>query len=137
MSFFRLSIVFVAIGMAHSAMGQTSCKAFESEIDMSLKRIAKEMAPSLPLDNSAPRETMRQLIMNNHWQSISVNVNLMSQNKCPPLKMPPIPEEYSGAAVICSLSKIATTSKGESACDLQTWQKNKPRDRPETSETSK
>lgn len=64
-----------------SSSSSSLCSQYKDEIELSLQNIASENASSVA-DNSAPRETYRQLKINNELHRVSINLELMQKNAC-------------------------------------------------------
>jgi hypothetical protein len=105
-----------------SAWGQATtldCQAFESSIEQSSKQAALLMA-SGAADNSAARETNRNLEISHKLQVINLNLQLQIANKCPVRKTPINPDVYYGQALICTLDRMKG-EKSPASCELGNW----------------
>jgi len=118
-----LKSLLAATGIAFSgiAAGQQPCAMFEGYVDISLKNMAFEEAMGMG-DNSAPRETIRLLRINNELQSINAHLALMAQHKCPPVKYTISTAPYRIQAAECRLAQLKGEDKSP-ACDMKNWQK--------------
>ena len=111
-----------------------ACNAFLLSIDNNLKAIAAEDSDGF-MDNSAPRETNRQLRMIGLRQSNQIALMQMSSMRCSLPTDLLSDNAYSVAAMVCAMSKranAATVSMGgkvspdktqetESQCDRSKW----------------
>ena len=81
--------VLAAFAVSGSAQAQaaSSCAAFRVEIERQQKEIAAIKVRE-ENDGNVWRATYTQLLRANALALISINVDLMAQNKCPPLTAP-------------------------------------------------
>ena len=77
----------ILITATQSVLAQSSCEAFNSAVELEMKRAAYSSAEGIG-DSSAARATMHELKIANSLSLINMNLNLMVQNKCPPRKNP-------------------------------------------------
>lgn len=115
---------FIAAFIAASAFSlsvraQSNCQDFETAIDGDTKGIALIMAEGLG-DNSAPRQTNRNLDINSKFQLININLQLQIQNKCPVRKTSINPMVYIGEALDCNLARLKG-EKDSPTCDTRNW----------------
>lgn len=109
----------LALGLASFAHAEPTCPDFDAAIDKLTKNIALSSAEGL-VENSAPRQTNRELRINNQLQLININLSLMAQNKCAARKAPVNPMVYLSEALDCATAQL----KGEQdspACDMTKW----------------
>jgi hypothetical protein len=110
-----LAVIFTLF--SSQANAETLCQQLENSIEPTIKAVAMIKAGGFS-DNSAPRETSRQIQVNNELQLISMHLTLLAQNKCPPRSTPVDPSIYMMDALECATA----TGKGrEVACDMRTW----------------
>jgi hypothetical protein len=88
-------------------------------IESNLKLIASERAEGIS-DNSAPRETMRVIKINNYLQVINMNLMLMKEAKCSLRKKPITMGEYMKEALECQLAQMKG-EKDSPACKMESW----------------
>lgn len=100
---------------------QIPCPSFEIAIDESLKEIAQQNADTM-FENSAVRASYVQSRIANELASIHINVDLMAQNKCSPIKTPPTHFPYLTAALNCRTALI-NREKEPPACDRKAWKR--------------
>jgi hypothetical protein len=84
-----------------------------------LKSIATEEFGGI-LDNSAPREQVRQLTINAAWSSINLNYQLSQQHHCPARQTAFSPAIYTADALACGMERAKGNSKAD-ACDTTKW----------------
>lgn len=97
------------------------CKSSESLIEDALKAIAFENVAGI-LDNSAPRETNRQLRVLAATGSIQIQQAHMQELRCAPIVLPISHLYYSSAALACALAK-----GDEAKCDRKAWVRAEPK----------
>lgn len=117
-----IAVAMLFVGQAYAAEPDI-CVKLNNAIDSSQKQMADELSDGL-LDNSAARETNRQLRINNELQLISMNVSLLSQNKC---KLPSEPivsnvPGYINSAMVCGAERLAG-NKNSQNCKRENWTK--------------
>lgn len=105
-------------------VAQVNCKTFEKAIDESLRVIAVDYI-AYGRDESAPRHTNRLLKANMEWSAIGLQVSLMAQNKCPPIRSPITTDAYMAMAKVC-LQKANELGGAKSTvveCDPANWKR--------------
>ena len=114
-----LSII-ILILVSATAQASPLCTKFEKHIDINLRSIAK-----LDFDNNVGVEG--KIEQTNLWQQISLNVNLMAQNKCPPISEPITESDYSNASIACAISKSKAADRRIETpeCKIENWIKGK------------
>lgn len=124
----RFFAVVVVVFCSTSAMAQSICAPISESIENRLKKIASELYGEGMTDNSAPRETNRLLRVQNEIGMISVEVNLMAQNKCPPLKEPIDAAYYASTAMQCGIKTRMATDKTSvvEECNRKKWTRSQP-----------
>ena len=95
------------------------CDGFLKSIDTSLKLIAMSRAEAIG-DNSAPRATLRTLEIANELQLISINVSLMTSNRCTLPSEPIHTGKYLLNALKCSTERIKGVADSP-LCDTSKW----------------
>ena len=106
-----------------SALAQVACPSFEIAIDASLKEIAQNYSDSM-FETSAIRAAYQQSKISNELALININVALMAQNKCAPLKAPPTFTHYLPDATQCGTA-LVQREKNPPACDRKNWKQDK------------
>jgi hypothetical protein len=113
----RTILLSVALGVGYgSAYAQGVCKELEYAVEHSKKLIARYELQGI-LDDSAPREIIRQLEINNTLQLLNYHSGLMAQNRCSPTKESFSTSSYQHDALKCS----AEGSKNPEACNTSKW----------------
>lgn len=115
-SFFTMIVIF-----SQSAFAQQVCADFDTAIDSSLKSIALEKARGIG-DDSAPRETNRRVRISNELAMIQMNLSLMAQNKCAPLRSPINDSGYMSNAMECITARMQDQTSPP-ACEFKEWKK--------------
>jgi hypothetical protein len=80
-------ILFAFTGFATSAQAAV-CDDLSESINRNLKAIAQinlNLIADLGRENSQMSQLMEQVQIGNEWQRVNISVQLMAQNKCPPL----------------------------------------------------
>lgn len=99
------------------------CEQFVKAIDLELRVAAYEISRGAG-DNSAVRETVREIRIANHLATIGIQVQLMAQNKCPPIKVPIDVDAYEPQAKAC-FKALAAWKSGDPypvpGCDVKKW----------------
>lgn len=108
----------LAVCLPLTALGQDACRALENLIDSEVRVVAYR---SLSLISSG-NEMANQVRANGAWLAINAYVSLMAQHKCPALKVPPNPQEYSKAAGECGIA-LMRGQPSQAQCDLSSWAK--------------
>jgi hypothetical protein len=104
------------------AQGNALCSQLDSHIRQEQKLIASETAQGFG-DNSAPRETSRQLRISNSWAAISVAMLNMQANRCPALGRDVSDVAYLIPAMNCATDRMrASPSSRPESCNLENWQ---------------
>ena len=93
------------------------CKSAEGLLEDGLKAIAYESFAGI-LDNSAPRETNRQLKIVAATTGIQVQQAHLQSLGCPALLLPITHAPYISAAISCSLAK---GDEIKEKCDRKSW----------------
>lgn len=115
-------ILAIAITFSASTIfSQTLCEECEKSIDHSLKLIASYYADGIA-DDSAPRETSRQLKMNNEYFKIMINLQLMESNNCKPINHTLNYTKYLKDAIECATQKLMGNYDSPE-CDINSWGK--------------
>lgn len=104
------------------AQSSTSCTAFRAEIENQEKDLAAIQVDGLS-DNSAPRATLRQQKRTNALTRIAISVDLMAQNKCPPLSAPIDELAYITDALACETALLERKSD-DPACKRADWKRS-------------
>lgn len=91
------------------------CSSLKSSIDLAMRNAAKVGRPNF--DNSAPRETLRQMQLNNWYLKINNMLKIMEINKCT-MKETVDENVYSEAALKCVFDN------GGEECNQLKWEKN-------------
>lgn len=99
------------------------CKSVEGLIEDGLKAIAYESFSGI-LDNSAPRETNRQLKIVAATTGIQIHQAHMQSLGCPPILTPLTHTPYVSAALTCSLAK---GDESKEKCDRKSWVRTQPK----------
>lgn len=108
-----------------SAQSSNACSAFLTEVDRQEKELAFLQVDGLA-DNSAPRASYRQQKRSNALALIAINVELMSQNKCPPLSGPVDEFAYILAATACATAELERKpDEIKQKCERQSWQRSR------------
>ncbi len=94
---------------------------FEKSIEHSLKWIALYNAEGMAED-SAPRETNRQLKINNEYFKIMIQLQLMEMNNCKPIRNSLNSNKYFFDALKCVTEKLKGNNNSP-ACDVDNWGK--------------
>jgi hypothetical protein len=114
----------ISLGASGLAAAQQTCANYESAIDTGLKFIALEKAEGIG-DNSAPRETNRQLKIANELAVIQANLALLIASKCPPPARSLNTSAYFLPAMKCSTARMKGEQK-PAACELKDWKRDAP-----------
>ncbi len=111
------------------------CVTFDLAIEGALKEVAFRRAAGIA-DNSAPRATVKELMISNQLLLLSMNLQLRAANGCAPLKEPLAPERYLKQAMICQtdllnaqLGKEVAKKAGSElplSCDTDAWKPDTP-----------
>lgn len=101
---------------------QALCDRLTKAIVASEKTVALEMTAGLG-DDSAPRETSRQLRAANAWTAITTNLHQMELNRCAPLARVVGPDPYTFAAAKCALDSRLESSPD--SCKTAAWEPTK------------
>jgi hypothetical protein len=102
--------------LAQSAL----CKQLDAHIQREEKDIAAEIASGMG-DNSAPRETTRQLRISNSWSAIHVAMVNMQANHCPPIGRDISDTTYIVAALACATDRLAGATSSPPSCNRTDW----------------
>lgn len=120
-------VVLCAVPAITLAAPGDPCQRLGQSIETSLKLIGKDMVASVN-DDSAPRETNRQLRYANELAQVAINLQLMTQNKCAQRKEPIDSTTYYGAAMLCykanekwRLTDYSSRGPAPSECDMEQW----------------
>jgi hypothetical protein len=119
-------IAVAAIAASCVTISRAGCKEFAAAIDSSQKIMAVEYAVSVA-DNSAARETSRQLRVSNEIAAIMVNMKMMEAMKCP---LPSTPIDtigmvYLDQAIACHLATVRDGADSAKAkCKRSDWKPN-------------
>jgi hypothetical protein len=112
------------------------CEELNSTIDRNIKEIALSDIEGSASDKSAMQQGARLAQNNNRLTTIMANLELQSQNKCPPRQRPIDASIYSVQAAGCysailkrqlaeygadEAAKKATSEKVTSACEFKSW----------------
>lgn len=95
------------------------CRQLEGQIRLAEMNMAAEFAEGVG-DNSAPRETTRQLRIGNQWAAVQAHLATMQANSCAPISRAISGSRYIGAALACSTDRLRGQSNPES-CKRSTW----------------
>lgn len=98
------------------------CKALLDQYIVQTKRLASEKADGVG-DNSAPRETMRQLKILNLNMMRQMNLDMMIAGKCLLPDKPASDFNYSINALQCA-TKIVQGNYNAPECDYSAWSDN-------------
>jgi hypothetical protein len=93
------------------------CKLAEGQIEDALKAIAFEGVAGI-LDNSAPRESNRQLRITAATMNIQVQQIHMNSLGCPAIQWTLAPSIYGTAPMACALASGESTKE---KCDRKLW----------------
>ena len=121
------AVMFAIAGAA--PLAHAGCKELAAAIEASQKELAFQHVDAL-LDNSAPRETNRQLRALNELQAIRANLVLMQSAKCP-MSTDPIDSggsQFISAAVDCKLAMEKNgiqADETKAACKRSDWARGK------------
>jgi hypothetical protein len=120
----RMGLVLAAVLMAGCTEKPepSTCKGFADAIDGRMKMAAYDYSDGL-MDNSAPRETNRQLRLALAMTEIGIQVQLMGQHKCPPINKPINIDTYFASAIECR-GKLMDWREGKprpGECAYETW----------------
>lgn len=112
-------VLIPAIGMA-----QVNCKSFERAIDDSLRAVATDYI-AYGRDDSAARHTNRLLRAGMEWTAIGIQIDLMAQNKCPPLRGPVTNDAYMALAKMCvqKSNEVGGARAAIAECDPASWKR--------------
>lgn len=108
---------------AHTALAAPAPKAICVDLAKSIDASAKEMSKAEMSgfgDDSAPRETNRQLEINNQLLLIQMNLSLMSQYRCQLPRHSIQVNDYMVNALSCRTAQMGGDYKSPK-CDLATW----------------
>jgi hypothetical protein len=105
------------------------CQQFEWQIRTAEMNLAAELADGFG-DNSAPRETNRQLRYANSWASVQTHLGLMAANKCPLFSRPITATTYLTAALECATARLKA-EKDSPKCRRNLWKADPPPSAPE------
>lgn len=121
-----IAVIAVLLGGCLDQKPAADCKQFVEAIDATLKLAASDYSEGF-LDNSAPRETNRQLRLALAMSQINANIQLMSENKCPAISEPIDVAVYFAAAIECK-GKLIGWREGmqrPAECAVAGWKKPK------------
>lgn len=97
-------IILMCFMISSSSLAFADCASISTAIETHLKESAYQDASGF-LDNSAPRETMRQAAITAHSTQVGVLLNQLNILKCPISKEPYDSSKYTSAATSCSLAR--------------------------------
>lgn len=116
-----------ALTLALAANAHAGCKELAAAIADSEKAIARQFAQGVG-DDSAPRDTTRQLRVSNELAAIQINLMLMERQKCP-LPTDPIDTHgtvYLSPALDCArIAMNGTPAEAKEACNTSDWKRAK------------
>lgn len=101
---------------------QALCDQLMKSIVAGEKTVAMEVNGGLG-DDSAPRETSRQLRAANAWSAITTSLRLMELNRCPAPARVIGPDAYTFQAAKCALDSRMRPSP--ESCKTSLWEPNK------------
>lgn len=114
------------------ASAQSICEQLAKSIQLSEGYMSTELANGL-LDNSAPREMVRQAKIANAWASVNAALAVMQMNKCAPYPRTIREHAYISAALKCkkAIESARPPAPGEPfqrapECKSETWVRDEP-----------
>jgi hypothetical protein len=121
----KTAIAVLALTLA--ANSHAGCKELAAAIADSEKAIAGQFSQGIG-DDSAPRETTRQLRVSNELAAIQINLVLMERQKCP-LPTDPVDTHgtvYLSPALDCArITMSGTPAEAKEACNTSNWKRAK------------
>jgi hypothetical protein len=119
----NLSMSVATAAPAPSATAGT-CSSLATDYDGIEKSLASNYAEGIG-DNSAPRETYRQIKNSNDLARASMVLTLMQAHHCSLPDHAPSMVRYLSAALSCATDRLKSTSESAS-CKMETWQPLSP-----------
>jgi hypothetical protein len=119
----NIAFMIALAGVSGACFGQAVCDRLNANIESNLKDLAFERTSGL-IDNSAPRETNRQLKASSALAAIQLTINQQQIAKCKPYVEPVTGKEYEAAASKCYLAfQTGQKESIKDACDRSIWAK--------------